>query len=172
MVGSIFHSRYCRIAIGSVVRPGPTRNRLISRLPNEVDEAEQRGRDDARPDGRQGDAAERGQRSAPRFCAASSTRAVEAGEARGDEPHDPGMTISMWPAIRPPSEPRIGQPVAISVSTWNIERDAEHDARHDQRQQQQAVDRLAAAESARTRQTAAGTPMVKPISVAITRPAG
>src|SRR5260370_27225910 len=36
IVGSIFHSRYCRIAIGSVVRPGPTRNRLISRFPNEA----------------------------------------------------------------------------------------------------------------------------------------
>src|SRR5258708_6120919 len=36
MVGSIFHSRYCRIAIGRVVRPGPTRNRLISRFPNEA----------------------------------------------------------------------------------------------------------------------------------------
>src|SRR4029079_18325350 len=35
MVGSIFHSRYWMMAIGKVVRPGPTRNRLISRLPNE-----------------------------------------------------------------------------------------------------------------------------------------
>src|ERR1041385_5797896 len=35
-VGSIFHSRYCRIVIGSVVRPAPTRNRLISRLPNDI----------------------------------------------------------------------------------------------------------------------------------------
>ena len=58
MVGSIFHSRYCRIAIGSVVRPAPTRNRLISRLPKDDDEAEQRAGDDARPDRRQGHAPE------------------------------------------------------------------------------------------------------------------
>src|SRR5712664_1965877 len=36
MVGSIFHSRYWRIAIGNVVRPGPTRNKLISKFPNEA----------------------------------------------------------------------------------------------------------------------------------------
>src|SRR5262249_42453574 len=35
MVGSIFPSRYWMMAIGNVVRPGPTRKRLISRLPND-----------------------------------------------------------------------------------------------------------------------------------------
>ena len=36
IVGSIRHCRYWRIAIGSVVCPGATRNSVISRLPNEM----------------------------------------------------------------------------------------------------------------------------------------
>src|SRR5690606_12807543 len=36
IVGSRLNSRYCRIAIGSVVRPGPTRNSDISRFSNET----------------------------------------------------------------------------------------------------------------------------------------
>src|SRR4029077_4766707 len=73
IVGSIFHSRYCRIAIGSVVRPGPTRNRLISRFPNEAMKPNNVAA--TIPGKIAGRVMRRNvvRRSAPRLCAASST---------------------------------------------------------------------------------------------------
>ena len=59
-----------------------------------------------------------------------------------------GMATSTWPAIRPPSEPRIGKLVRdLGFDMKDVQRDAQHDARHDQRQQQQVVQRLAPGEA-------------------------
>ena len=82
------------------------------------DEAEQRGRDDAGQDRGQGDAAERGPAVGAEALRRLLDGAVDAGEARRDSRTVQGMTISTWPATSPPSEPRIGSPVAISASTW------------------------------------------------------
>src|SRR6266700_7152788 len=73
MVGSIFHSRYWRIAIGSVVRPGPTRNKLISRFPNEAMKPSKAAA--TMPGMMAGRVMRRNvaKRLAPRLCAASST---------------------------------------------------------------------------------------------------
>src|SRR5688572_21282704 len=117
MVGSIFHSRYCRIAMGSVVRPGPTRNRLISRLPNELTKPNM---DAATMPGRiEGSVTRRNvvQRSAPRLCAASSMVLSKPARLAVMSRTHQGMTTSTCPAISPPSDPRIGIPVWISVST-------------------------------------------------------
>ena len=72
IVGSIFHSKYCRIAIGKVVRPGPTMNRLISKLPNEDTKPNSAA---ATTPGRMAGSVTRRKvvkRSAPSDCAASS----------------------------------------------------------------------------------------------------
>ena len=119
MVGSIFHSRYCRMAIGKVVRPGPTRNRLISRLPNE--DTKPNSAAATTPGRMAGSVTLRKvvKRLAPRLCAASSIDRSSPARLAVTRRTVQGMTISTWPAISPPSEPRMGSPVAISTSTWN-----------------------------------------------------
>jgi len=52
IVGSIFHSRYCRIAIGQVwVRPGRDQEQAHFQIAERGDEAEQGGGDNARQNG-------------------------------------------------------------------------------------------------------------------------
>ena len=98
MVGSIFHSRYWRMTIGNVVRPGPTRNRLISRLPNEVTKpnrapATMPGRIDGRVIRQKVT-----QALAPRFWAASSMARSTPARLAVTRRTTQGMTITTCPA--------------------------------------------------------------------------
>src|SRR5207302_10311629 len=112
-VGSIFHSRYCRIAIGSVVRPAPTKNRLISRLPNEVTKPNSAA---ATMPGRIAGSVTRRNvvhGGAPKFLAASSIVGSKPARLAVTSRAAHGITISPWAAISPAVVPSNGSPVAI-----------------------------------------------------------
>src|SRR3984957_7720107 len=169
MVGSIFHSRYCRIAIGNVVRPEPPRNGLLQSLP-------QQGRKPNRlaatmPGKMAGRVTRRNvvRRSAPRLCAASSTARSMPTRLAVTSRTVHGIAIRTWPATRPPSEPRIGQSVAISTSTWKT-----YSARPSTMpgtisgSSNRLFTTSRPPKRPRTRPTAAGTPIARPIAVAIT----
>jgi hypothetical protein len=112
------------------------------------DEAEQGRGDDARQNGGQGDAAERGQSVGAEALGGFLHGAVHAGEARGDQPHGPGDreqdVAGDQSAERAEHRPASGD---LGLDKEYIERDAEHDARHDQGQQQQIVDGLTPGEA-------------------------
>ena len=109
------------MAIGRVVRPGPTRNRLISRFPKD---ATKPNIAPATTPGRMpGRVIRRNvvQRSAPRFCAASSRVRSKPAKLASTSRTTQGITTSTWPDSSPSVEPRIWNlpSVAISASTWN-----------------------------------------------------
>ena len=86
------------MTIGRVVRPGPTRNRLISRLPNEVTKP---NRAPATMPGRIAGRVMRQkvtQALAPRFCAASSVLRSTPARLAVTSRTIQGMTITTWPA--------------------------------------------------------------------------
>ena len=102
-----------------MVRPAPTRNRLISRLPNEVTKPNSAP---ATMPGRIAGSVTRQnvvQGVAPRFFAASSIAGSKPARLAVTSRAAHGMTISTCAAISPEVVPSSGRPVAISVSIWN-----------------------------------------------------
>ena len=99
--------------------PGPTRNRLISRLPNE--DTKPNSAAATTPGRMAGNVTLRNvvKRLAPRLLRGLLDRSVEPAEARRHQAHRPRDDDQHMAGVSPPSEPRIGSPVAISASTWN-----------------------------------------------------
>jgi len=159
MVGSIFHSRYGRIAIGKVVprrRPG----KAHSRCPNE---AMSQTRRPATMPGKMpaGDAPERVRRLAPGFCAASSTarsmptrlavirRMSQVWRSRRDR--RPDRRVNRGSASPSRSRPHME----------DIQRDAEHDAGTISGSNSRLFTASRQRKRPRTRQTAPGTPIAR-----------
>ena len=148
MVGSIFHSRYWMMAIGKVVRPGPTRNRLISRLPNE--DTKPNSAAATTPGRMAGRVTLRKRRQAVGAEALGGLldRSVETGEAGRHQPHRPWDDDQHMAGDQPAERAEDRQSgVEFDLDVEHVERDAQHDARHHQRQQQQAAQSLAAPEA-------------------------
>ena len=131
-----------------MVRPGPTRNRLISRLPNEVTKP---NRAPATMPGRIAGRVMRQkviQALAPRFCAASSVVRSTPARLAVTSRTIQGMTITTWPATRRVEVPSTSTSSAVlGLDMEDVHRGAQHDARHDQRHQQQVGERRAQAEA-------------------------
>ena len=104
--------------IGNVVRPGPTRNIDISRLPNDTTKPNSAA---ATMPGRMvGSVMRKNVVSgvAPRFCAASSMLRSKPARLALTRRTLHGMTRRTCPATSAAIEPRIGSSVAIVASTW------------------------------------------------------
>jgi hypothetical protein len=122
MVGSIFHCRYCRIAIGRVVCPGVTNSKEISRLPKLTTKLKSAAA--TIPGQIRGSvtlsAATSGD--APRLSAASSTERSTPIRLAVIRRMLHGMVIRTCPTANPQTEPTTGSPVRTSNSTKAIYR--------------------------------------------------
>jgi hypothetical protein len=118
MTGSMRHSRYWRMAIGKVVRPGPTRNSDISRFPKEMMKPKSAA---ATTPGRMSGSVTRRNVAhgvAPRESAASSTERSSPARLAVTSRTVHGIVMRTWARTRPGRDATSGSVVRISASTW------------------------------------------------------
>ena len=155
-IGSMWYSRYCSTATGSVVTPGLLRNSASSRFSNEMTKANSAP---AMMPGRIAGSVTRQITCsgwAPRLAAASSAaRSCVARLARQSRTTQ-GVVIMTCASTRPVSEPVSAEPMCSSIGDQHdVDGEAERDARHGDRGEQQRADQRPAAE-AMARQSDAG----------------
>ncbi len=146
--GSIWYSRYCSTATGSVVTPGLVRNSASSRFSNEMTKANSAAGDDAGAHRRQGDAPDHGQRTGAKAGGGLLGGAVVVGQAGEAEPHHPGRGDHDMRQHQPDHRAGDGgAELLVDRHQGDEDGEAEGDAGHRERRQQQGGDRAAAAEA-------------------------
>ncbi len=147
IVGSIFHSRYWRMAMGSVVSPGATRKSENLEIAEADHEAQERRRHEAGPDRRQRHLERRHEARGAETQSRVLDGGIEALQVGGDDAQAPGdgeQHVGRGEAHDRAHERQAGQDLGLDEE--EIEPGADDDRRHDDGGHEELEDGLAAAE--------------------------